>query len=387
MINIFYGYGAVWSLVLILYLLKWSNLCTPLNISLLLFIIFGILFSYFIGFFMRKKMKFYKLTENPHKKSTVTKIFLLLFILEIIYEKEIPLFGVITGSSYSTISFTGLPNLHVLISSAAIFYSFYLSYIFSCFKQKKVLLENCLIISYFILLVQRQNILVCLLMFVNNLYACNSEYFAKKIKSGRNKMFLLVLVSIFLYGFGVFGNIRYGSSWQWNDSSMIQKLGRINENYPSFLPKEYSWSYVYLVSPLVNLNYNIDNVNTNDDAYKYMMEYVPEFLRNNFFDYEKELTLLPVSSLTASTSYVRVYKYGGYLGMYAMLFVQLILSAIVALGAYKNRKNYFVVVCNGLTYFLLFSFFTNTFVYSITGMILLISILCSTKIKKIVVRW
>lgn len=380
MVNIFYGYGIIWALILILYLLGWSDLCFELDTFLIVFILFSIIVSFCVGFLMRKKLKFIKLTDNPHKKSTITKVLILLYILEILYERKIPLLNVFRGMSYAQTDFSGIPSLHLLISSFSIFYSFYLAYIYVCFKEKRVLCEYLIIVSFFIILMQRQNILICLLIFINIIYASNSETIAKKLKNIKVKFLTVVLCILLLFAFGVFGNIRYGSTWEWNDSSMICELGKMNSKYPSILPKEYFWSYIYLISPLVNLNYNVIKINNVDDTYSFIMEFTPEFIRNKVFDYKKIKVVLPVSSLTASTSYSRVHNTLGYAGMYFMFLFQIIVCVIIINCSYRNKKKYFIVVCNALAYFLLFTFFTNTVVYSITSMLVIFSILCSTRL-------
>ena len=178
---------------------------------------------------------------------------------------------------------------------------------------------------------------------------------------------------IVLYGFGVLGNIRYGSAWKWNDTSMIENVGRINSKYPKLVPKQYFWSYLYFISPLVNLNTNVQSFdNDNIDNTKFFYEFVPSFIQNRL-GYNKEKVILPVSSLTASTAFVRVFKYRGYLGMYFMFFIYMLITTIVVNISYKRNKVFFAVNCISLSYVVLFTFFTNTLVYSTTSAILILS--------------
>ena len=375
--NIFYGYGILWTIILILYFLGWSDLCLPLDNYLLTFLVISISISFIIGYFMRKKLKFVKLENNPHKNRNITYILVILYVVEMLYTRQIPLLNVISGFSYKQSGFSGIPNLHLLITSFSIFYSFYLSYIYACFKEKKVLFEYLLIIMYFILLVQRQNIVICIIGFLNIMYAANSEYITKKIKSKKSKFMIILLCILLSFSFGVLGNIRYGNSWNWNDSSMITKLGKQNDQYPKYLPNEFFWSYIYLVSPLVNLNYNIKMNEPTNNLHKTTMEFVPEFIRNKLIKEKTDKIMLPVSSLTASTSYVKVYINSGYSGMYIMFLFQIIVCAFVLNKTYKRNKKYFIVVCNALGYFLILTFFTNTIVYSITAAMLLFSLISS----------
>lgn len=376
MINLYYGYSILWGIVLLFYSFGFSNLCKPLDNGLLFFLIFSILVSLVMGFVQRKKFKYIHLDENPHKSKRTTMIFLFLFFIEIIIERKVPLLNVLLGQSYNSSSYSGLKGLHMIMSSSAIIYSFYLSYLYSNFKCKKLLYENILIVLYFCLLVQRQNILICLLGFI--FYSFFSSF--KKKKINLKKVFaIIVSLLMLLYGFGVMGNFRYGSSWKWNDTTMIENLGQINEKYPSIVPKQYFWSYLYVVSPLVNLNTNIEYYrNEKSDLKKYVFEFTPEFLQN-ILNYEKENVYLPVTSLTASTAYVRGYKYLGYFGMYMLFLAYMFLTNIILNICYRKNRPFFMVNCMSLAYFLLFTFFENTMTYSTTSMIVIISFILSFK--------
>lgn len=384
MINIFYAYGLIWIVILWLYLLGWSDLCIKLDNGLIFFIIFSSITSIWIGYLMRKKMKFFKLEKNPHKSCKATIFLVCICIIDFLYARKIPILQVIRGESYRSGGFSGIPTIHMMISAFAIFYSIYLAYIFICFKKKSYLIEYFVVISFFILLMQRQNIFICIILFLNIwfLNSLNQNY--EKIK---NKKYLYIIIAsilliVILYGFGIFGNIRYGDIFDKDDYSMISSLGKMNEHYPNWLPKEFFWSYTYLVSPLVNLNFNVINISNADNFSYFLMEFVPEFITNNLFSfYQKESVLLPVKSLTASTAYVRVYNYFGYFGMYLLYFVQLIISIWGINLTYKMRKEYFVVVANCLLYFFIFSFFTNTIVYSTTALVAIYSIMTNIKIK------
>ena len=166
MINFYYGYSIIWSLILFFYSLGYSNLCKPIDKGLLLFLMISIFISAILGYIQKNKFKNIELKKNPHKNYKMTLLFLVYFIIEIIVSKKVPLLSVIRGQSYSSINYEGINGLHVLVSSAAIIYSFYLSFLYANFRDKRLLIENSIILAYFIMLVQRQNILICILGFI-----------------------------------------------------------------------------------------------------------------------------------------------------------------------------------------------------------------------------
>lgn len=376
MLNVFYCFSTVWSMILILYSIGLSELCVPLDPKLLLFLLFIIIITFILGKKFDKYFKFIKLEENPHKTSWVTVFLAIYFILEMLYAHQIPLLNVLRGQSF--LGYTGIPILNVLFSAFSIFYSIYLSYLYACFKRRKELIEFLVILLYFLLLVQRQNIFICIMFFINNLFA---ERRSNENNLSAKKKILAVLIgvlilSIGLYIFGIMGNMRYGT-WEWNDSSMITTLGKMSDSYPNWLPKEYFWSYLYLVSPLVNLNANV-MLPLRVNLFNYLMEFIPELIRNNLFvSFHKISIYLPVTSLNASTAYSRSYIFEGFFGMLLMYGVQITLCIIVLLTTYNRNRRYFIVSCNVVLYFLVFSFFDNTIVYSTSALMLIFSLFSS----------
>ena len=391
MINFYYGYSLIWSFILVLYAFGFSDLCKQLDNNLLIFIVFTIIVSFFIGYIQKDKFKYIVLKENPHTSKKITILFCVFIVSEFLLERKIPLLSVISGQAYNTINYSGFKGFHMIFFVLSIVYSFYLSYLYSLFRKKNLLIENIIIIMYFVLLVQRQNIIICVLGFVAFLFfsvrdrkkdiKLNNNCDTGKKKGLIKKLSIVLFIIIILYGFGVMGNFRYGSSWKWNDTSMIETLGKMNEKYPNYVPKQFFWSYLYLVSPLVNLNANIEYYNNSIPSISnYLNEFIPEYVRNKV-GYSKDVVYLPVTSLNASTSYVRSYKYMGYFGMYFMFLIYMVISTFILNIGYKKNQNFHMVNCFSISYIILFTFFENTLTYSTTSIILIISFIMSFKYK------
>ena len=136
MTNIFYINGFLWLLLLLMYALGWSDLCIPLSSGLVLFSIFNILFSLAIGFVLQKKLRFVKLKNNPHKKTTITLLLILFYAIEIVLSGfDVPLVSVLQGNAMADSSFHGIKILHFTLTSFTIMYCLYLAYLFVCFKK------------------------------------------------------------------------------------------------------------------------------------------------------------------------------------------------------------------------------------------------------------
>lgn len=381
MINFFYIHALLWSMIICGYYLRWSDLyIEPIDGKLLCFLIVTIIISVLIGFFFRKDLKFKKIEKNPHKKSTLTKLFVLFFIIEFAYSKSIPLFEVLSGTTYGNVNFKYIPVLHMITNSFGIIYSFYLSYLYFSFKEKSLLFENLAVMSIYILCVTRQNILICVLIFIN--IGIASLFAEKKSLKKLIAIFSIAIIGgmALLYAFGIMGNMRYGDSYAWNDSSMICILGQINDNYPDFLPKEYFWGYTYLVSPLANLNYNVKNNIPINELDKLILQFVPDFISNKFINYNLYPKLM-VSSLTVCTEYITPFLAYGMTGVIIFYMIKTLLCIFVLYFTYKNNKLYFMVVSQGLLYFYIFAFFDNTFKYSITSFIFIFCCILATGVK------
>ncbi|WP_416327775.1 hypothetical protein, partial [[Eubacterium] hominis] len=163
MLNIFFCYSVFWSIILLLYSFQWSDLLVQLNINILIFIIFTILMSALTGYLLRDKIKIQKKISETHK-SSFTLLLVVFFVLDLLYAGKIPLVYYLENISYHEVNFEGIPIFHNLINSLGIFYSFHLSYLCVCYKKKKYYMENFLIISFYIILLQRQNIFICIIV-------------------------------------------------------------------------------------------------------------------------------------------------------------------------------------------------------------------------------
>ena len=386
MINVFYMYGIIWLIILFLYKLGWSNLCIKLTPGILIFLFFSILSSMSFGYLNKKKLSIdienkYEEERFNRNNFIITLILIILFLLSFVFSRNVPLVNVFKGFSYNSESFAGIPHLNIFISSFAIFYAFYLSVIFSINKNKKEIISFFLILLYFVLCYARQNIMIVLIILFNNLYLNHKITKNKGVGFNGNKLknmlLTFLIAAIGLYVFGILGNARYGQ-WAWNDSSMVMVLGKANDKFPSWLPKEYFWAYIYMVTPLANLNYNASYFEP-VYSFAYMIR---ELLPGMFFNNNNSLKVhLPVPSINASTGFVRGYLSFGYLGIYLIFISEMIIINMLIQLARKRDKTHVILTSNVCTYVFLFTFFTNTLSYPITSMLIVYTIIYNLNIK------
>ncbi|WP_416327266.1 oligosaccharide repeat unit polymerase, partial [[Eubacterium] hominis] len=164
-------------------------------------------------------------------------------------------------------------------------------------------------------------------------------------------------------------------------SSMITTLGKQNDKYPIWIPNEYFWTYIYLTSPLANLNYNVNNYLPSFNLKDYTLEFVPDFIRLRLPNYEKIEPNLQVSSLNVSTQFLKPYLTMGFFGVYIIYLMQLFIYILIIYINDRSKSKYSVAIYNCLLYSYLLSFFDNTFTYSITALLILYSLLASLNLK------
>jgi oligosaccharide repeat unit polymerase len=252
-------YFSVWLLVLALYSLKWSLLLTPLSAKTLFFLVASVLIIslptvvYKIAALVIRKrrsvvkgLKDYIVTFSQLKKLRVLfYVWFFFSLLEITVFQSIPLlsfFGI--GRNY-TYHEWGIPTLHGLLNAIFSVISNYIFYFYLRTRNKKYLFYFFLCLIWPLLLVSR---ILFLSIFVEALFIF--LYF-NKIRISTLIRSVFVFVAIILV-FGVVGDIRSGGG------DGLSQLVRPSESYPDFLPSGFLWVYIYITSPINNINYNID---------------------------------------------------------------------------------------------------------------------------------
>ena len=199
---------------------------------------------------------------------------------------------------------------------------------------------------------------------VMNFFMILIVYIGAKKRIFRIKNVILFFISMLfiLCFFGILGNLREGAKW--NDSSYIQYAGRFNSNYPLWLPKPLMWGYSYLITPLNNLNYNMQIDNVNIDITNYIVSLTPDFIVKRIFeDVPIQKPQLQVSHFTALAGFSDFYLNGGVLGLYLLFFYQIVLFLLIRFYV-GNRGQVIVPILAIMEMLVLFQAFTNIYYYS-----------------------
>lgn len=337
MINPYFCYTFAFLVVLLAYPLGWSELYPPLSWGLVLFLSITIALHLFTGkrFLKRCGNPFRKLeTDHTGTPAIWMTIFLcLLWFAEFVYEGGVPLVKILWAHPYNYRLF-GIPTLHVFIVTFSSFYTIYLFHLYLSSRQRLHLALFLLNLSAAVLIYSRA-------MFFFNVSACLFMYLIQVRRIPRVVPYVaIVALMIVLYLFGVMGTLRVsreaGTPY---DNAHFLDIGKAETSFvESPIPEEYFWTYIYLTSPLANLQNNIDKYPVQPITLRRVGEMINNEILMDFIskrvnsrlqvDREKEYTI--PGPFNVSTVYSRCYSYLGWTGMVIMAAVVLLVPVVYA---------------------------------------------------------
>ena len=327
MLNYFFWYSIITSFITILYIFPFSNLNAPLDSLLTVLILSSILISIILGVIYKHKFKYVDLDYKKNKYEYLPLIIIVLItIFEFAYARDIPLFSVTIKQVSSYQEFKTIPFLHVFLCMLALYYStLYMYKAVSYSENRKANIISYALINGMMLLYNMRSFLMFSIFITINLIIAKARRNGK-IFSAKRIIIVLFIAGITLFGFGCFGNMRQG--YEWNDSSYIERLG-MYERWPSFIPKQYMWSYSYITSPLANMNYNIKINNVDYSITGAVMQYIPESFSKRIFTGKHNKCILQKNYFTVSTGYCGTYASMGYIGIIIFWLVTMLFTLLL----------------------------------------------------------
>lgn len=331
MINPYTLYCVGFIVALLLYALGWSDAYPSMTVPLGFFILVTLLVHAIMARYWsrEKQFKFYNVTAeiNP---VFITAFIYVLWIAEFIYQ-GIPLFNILLNKPYDHLTF-GIPALHVLLVTISSFYTQYLFHLYLSNRKKIILLLYLINLFAAVLIYSRS-------MFFFNITGSLFLYLFSLKKIQYKRVLLLIPIAIgAFYLFGIIGNKRLAFQAKMPyDASYFLETGRASQEFrESPIPKEFFWSYIYISSPLANLQANIlynqvPAVSPSRVLLYINNEYLFESISKRVnrlvgVDREKEITIK--HPFNVSTVYSRSYSYIGWPGIIGMGLFVLVLPII-----------------------------------------------------------
>ena len=354
----------------VVYSFQWSTLYPPLSASLLIFYVASFALYLLAGYYSNRLKPFY---FNTIPKSSYNVLFVTgilgIYLVEILLFRKIPLLGLLSGDFTYGDNF-GIPVVHTLVVSFNSFYCVYLFHQYISKKSKTLLLQFLLLLIPYIILVYRSNImgvfLSCFFIFL-----LNSKITYKVVLGS------IVAVLLMFYTFGFLGNLRSGQG----DSTYIARAsGATDQFLEGFVPNEYYWTYLYVASPVANLQNNINLTKKDEGSWKVLIlnECFPDFMIKFLpFVHREEKSFNQINSfLNVGTIYVYSFSFLRWQGMIFMYFYFLIFINAYYWLLYRSAR--FRVVGMALLFnLIIFANFHNTISYSASSLQLLYPILFS----------
>lgn len=359
-LNPFYWYAAIWSGVLLLYPLGWASAYEPLDLRLTLFFLVTVALSLVIGFYFGQQLKRITLSYHPPRFPGVCMTVLLLgYTADFLYAGFVPLFAVLTGSERTYKDFEGISIFHTLLLTFSLFFGVYMCY---CFLHEKRRLYKwqyatyiALVALMFLLLYNRASLMFLFFAFFVILLASRRRIRAVHL------LCCAVAALLLLFLFGVLGNIRHGNAW--HDTSYLMAVAGIDTaDVPALLPKPFLWAYVYIVTPLGNLNNLVLHYAPTGQSAGIFACLVPDALSTRLLPDILNISLpLVISNLTVLSGFGSMYYFGGFLGMFTEFAYMTLLNCFcIRLSLERPRYIDSVgVLCCTITAFLFFDNFLN----------------------------
>ena len=331
MINPYLCYSFSFIVAIVVYLFGWSKLYPTLSVATFCFLSITIVLNLALGWYVNKNkpIAFKRITFSKRHIPYVITIFIyILWTLDFLYEGGIPLVKILLNQSYNYRLF-GIPSLHVFIVT---FSSFFTLLLFQAYLSTK---RNELLLLYLVNLIAAILIYSRAMLFFNLSGSFFLFLFAVKKIPVWFKYSLPVGLLFLFYFFGALGTLRSSREAKTKfDNALFMNVGGASETFKkSVIPKEYFWTYIYISSPLANLQENINSYPYYPVSVKKILEMINneilmDFISkriNGYFKVNREPEHTIIGPFNVSTVYSRSFSYLGWIGMIIMLGVVLII--------------------------------------------------------------
>lgn len=360
-----------WMLCMFLYSLGGAGILPKLTFNLFIFITSFLLLFGVTAYFLKRSGFVLKPAGFVYINYTVLLLLNSLFFLPNFAYSGIPLLNGTRDDAF------GVPGLMILAVSFNSFTCAYYFYAYLHTRKKKLLIYVAYCLLFFVLMVSRGSILQTgVVMFFVWLNVKNPVLTFKKV--------IIIFTSLLLvfYLFGVAGNYRtinsiaaiqnpddpQASGIPYSNDLILQ-LGDASDAFRTVIPGEFFWTYLYLTSPLSDLQYNIDisdppfTVNRFGDVivHETMWDFISkrvDLLQGNTY----KTPVLLIDQLTVSTTLAGSYTTAGWWGMVYMMMFYLVFPVFYLILIAKNQLG--VIGISVLCTVYLFSIFDNMFILS-----------------------
>lgn len=368
-INPYILYSIVWMFTLSIYSLGWTSIYPNLSLDLIFFICITSLLSFLWGLYKVKTNSFFIVNIYPSKKYfkkllAISKMTIIFLFLEFVIFGSIPLLNYITGNaSMGDYTDFGIPVVHVIVMTS---YEFIQLFCFHCFlKCKDRIIRKKFIMLYIgnmavLTLVMNRGILMY------TIFGSILVFFMVKKQILRYIVKLLLFVFVVFWLFGVLGNLRSGSNIEEGKEMILELGGATNKFRESYVPSELFWPYLYITSPLSNVQYNINNTEVNYNISDFVSFFVNDCLPQTIskrLDMPYKKGKLVNDSLNVGSVYMKPYANLGWIGM-ILIFIFMFVFIEINIRLIPNKSPLFPSLLAIIDLIVIFNIFDNMFIFS-----------------------
>jgi oligosaccharide repeat unit polymerase len=362
-VNPYIVYSISFLITILIYTFHWSDLYPHLSFELFLFLAGTASVGIIIGVLLHTTnyLSYKNVFYSPYLLWFVTILILISYLLECAYMGVIPLLAILNRTGYDYTSF-GIPVFHVVVVTFSSFWTVFVFHNFVSHKKKHLFLCFFLCLFPAILIFNRG-------MLMMNL---GSSFFVLFMSSKNIRKLILrvsVIIIAILFLFGIAGNVRVTGDQSVN--TIILDWGHATNAFRnSIIPKEFFWAYLYITSPLANVQETINHHDiTSFSLHKFgtfiNRSFLPDFIwkRNIYFIHPYEHVDQISPAFTVGTVYGTSFAYLGWWGVGLMYLYILCFNLFVILTISK-RSSFFVTGIAILDCIMLFNIFDNMFSFS-----------------------
>jgi hypothetical protein len=355
--NPFAAYAAGFLVAMAVYSLGYSDLYPPLQPLLVSFLLVTCVIC---GFLARAVSTITDTCQYGYEswQFHILVFFVLMGLLaaECVYSGGVPLLTAAAGGDSDYQSF-GIPTINVAFIGFSLFYAVYWFDLYLLRYGRVFLAFSLMAASTSILIVHRGG-------FIIDFVAAVFVYLQRRGLERKLIISFSVLVAAILWGFGLLGDLR---THNLRGETIILQIGRASDKFlDSNIPTELFWPYLYISSPLSNLQLNITNrVATDEPALYLALELLPDFVSKRVVPEDAMPATLPLQvtdQLNVSTMYARPFLLMGWLGM-SLSFMYFVIIVLACLTILRGSK-YFIATSSILSSLGFLSIFSNMYLFA-----------------------
>lgn len=362
--NPFLYYSVTFLIAIVLSELHWTALYPEASLITVNFFLISSFLCIVLAYVFRKRCIYLDVISPLRFYSKIKKYIYLTFMLlaiECLYHRTIPILGYFTGSVDAGLyKEFGIPFLHVIVVNSIMFLFYISSYCyFSIGGGKNKYLKITILLLFSPLLFMNRAMVMYMIFALFLLYMMSRKSFIKSLVT------IILSGLLIMYLFGLTGNMRNGD---YTGDYIMSVGGATDEFKESFIPKEFFWTYVYLSTPLGNLQNAINEKkkfkeDETGPGHVFVSDILPQFISKRLGVKSDDVSrYLVVEHLTVGTTYIDAYVHWGWAGMWMVFAALVIYTSFMLLKIPIGSLVHVPLLCVLSTMFF-FSSFANMIVY------------------------